>query len=339
MVSALLFGGATPASKALLGDVEAQALAGLLYLGAALGVLPVVMGERNFRWPWHTGRHTLLLLAGAVLLGGILGPLLLLLGLKSASSGSVSLWLNLELVATALLGHFVFQEHLSRRAWIAAGGTLIAAMLLAGSDASGFLPGLLVFLGCVCWGFDNHFIALIDGISPAQTTLWKGSVAGMFNLVLGGAVAGGIGSPGVVIVALLVGAVSYGCSITLYVMAAQGLGAVRSQMIFSVAPFFGLLLSVTVLGEAFTHVQAVAALLILVSLIVLFRERHVHGHCHVAMSHQHRHSHDGLHHNHGHEGIRPKESHVHWHDHAPEEHAHKHWPDLHHRHDHEKEQQ
>lgn len=337
MVSALLFGGATPAGKALLGGVDPQALAGLLYLGAALGVLPVVMGERGGQWPWHAGRHTFLLLSAAILLGGILGPLLLLLGLKIASSGSVSLWLNLELVTTALLGHFVFQEHLSRRAWVAAGGTLIAAMLLAGNDAGGFLPGLLVFLGCVCWGFDNHFTALIDGISPAQITLWKGSVAGVFNLVLGGLVAGGIGRPGVVIMALLVGVVSYGCSITLYVMAAQGLGAVRSQMVFSVAPFFGLLLSVTVLGETFTHVQAVAALLIVVSLIVLFSEQHVHDHRHVAMSHQHSHSHDGLHHNHGHQGIDPKESHVHWHDHVPEKHTHKHWPDLHHRHDHEKE--
>ncbi len=334
LVSALLFGGATPASKALLGGVEAQALAGLLYLGAALGVLPVVIRERGFRWPWRTGRHTLLLLTGAILLGGILGPLLLLLGLRNASSGVVSLWLNLELVATVLLGHFVFREHLSRRGWGAAVGTFIAAMMLAGGEGGGILPAFLIFLGCVCWGFDNHFTALIDGISPAQTTLWKGSVAGTFNLLLGGAVAGGVGSPGVVIVALLVGAVSYGCSITLYVMAAQGLGAVRSQMVFSAAPFFGLLLSVTVLGEAFTNAQAMAALLIVVSLMLLFSEQHVHGHWHVAMSHQHRHRHDGLHHNHGHEGIGARESHVHWHEHAPLEHAHKHWPDLHHRHDH-----
>ncbi|MBI9089243.1 MAG: DMT family transporter [Desulfobacterium sp.] len=330
LVSALLFGGATPASKALLGGVEAQALAGLLYLGAALGVLPVVIRERAFRWPWRAGRNTILQLTGAILLGGILGPLLLLLGLRSASSGSASLWLNLELVATVILGHFVFREHLSRRAWGAAGGTFIAAMLLAGGEGGGILPAFLIFLACVCWGFDNHFTALIDGISPAQTTLWKGSVAGTFNLVLGGVVAGGAGSPGVVLVALLVGAVSYGCSITLYVMAAQGLGAVRSQMVFSVAPFFGLLLSVTVLGEVFTPAQAMAALLIVVSLMVLFSEQHAHGHSHVAMSHQHRHRHDGLHHSHGHGG----ESHVHWHEHVPQEHAHKHWPDLHHRHDH-----
>ncbi len=66
LVSALLFGGATPASKALLGGVEAQVLTGLLYLGAALGVLPVVVRESALRWPWYAGLHTLLLLAGAI---------------------------------------------------------------------------------------------------------------------------------------------------------------------------------------------------------------------------------------------------------------------------------
>jgi len=140
---------------------------------------------------------------------------------------------------------------------------------------------------------------------------------------------------GVVLVALLVGAISYGLSITLYVTAAQGLGASRSQMIFSTAPFFGLLLSVTALGEAFTGMQAMAAGLMAVFLIVLFREKHEHVHQHAFMSHQHGHGHDDGHHSHEHEDLQAELNHLHWHEHTPQAHAHKHWPDLHHRHDHE----
>ncbi|MGD8293337.1 MAG: EamA family transporter [Desulfobacterales bacterium] len=335
LASAFLFGAATPASKALLCSLQAQALAGLLYVGAALGVLPMVFKERTLRWPWQAGRSTYLLLLGAIILGGIIGPLLLLLGLRAASSGSVSLWLNLEFVATVILGHFVFREHLSLRGWIAAGGTLIAAVLLAGDEGiSRIIPVVLIAAGCVCWGFDNHFTALIDGISPAQTTLWKGVVAGAFNLLMGGAVAGGAGQPTMIFAALLVGAVSYGLSITLYVTAAQGLGATRSQMVFSAAPFFGLLLSVTVLGESFTGVQAVAAGIIVLSLMVLFSEKHAHVHRHDAVLHQHRHRHSEGHHDHAHGGLGPAVSHVHRHEHDPQEHAHEHWPDLHHRHGH-----
>jgi len=335
LASAFLFGAATPASKALLSSIQAQALAGLLYLGAAFSMLPVAIREQTFRWPWRAGRSTLLLLLGATVLGGILGPLLILLGLKTTSSGSVALWLNLEFVATVILGHFVFHEHLAPRGWIAAGGTLVAAVLLAGGEGGGgVLPVILIAIGCLCWGLDNHFTALIDGISPSQTTLWKGIVAGAFNLVMAGALTGGLGRPAMVLIALLVGAVSYGLSITLYVTAAQGLGATRSQMVFSAAPFFGLLISVTVLGEAFTGVQAIAAGIIVISLMVLFSEKHTHLHRHHSMTHQHGHEHNEGHHDHDHSEPGAAANHSHWHEHKPQEHAHDHLPDLHHRHDH-----
>lgn len=335
LASACLFGAATPASKALLSGIQPQVLAGLLYLGAALGVLPAVARNRAFLPPWHAGRRTLLLLTGAIVLGGILGPLLLLLGLKTASSGSVALWLNLEFVATVILGHFLFHEHLAARGWIAAAGTLLAAMILTGGEGSaGVLSVSLVAAACLCWGFDNHFTALIDGITPTQTTLWKGLAAGAFNLIVGGYLAGVVGGPQVILLALLVGALCYGLSVTLYIVTAQGLGASRSQMIFSTAPFFGVLLSVIFLDESFTWIQAVATGIIAASLVLLFTEKHAHIHRHDSLSHQHAHNHLDGHHDHEHDDIATSESHVHWHEHDPVEHAHKHWPDLHHRHDH-----
>jgi drug/metabolite transporter (DMT)-like permease len=335
LASAFLFGAATPASKALLTGIHPQVLAGLLYLGAAVGVLPVVVRTKSFRPPWHGGRRTLLLLTGAVVLGGILGPLLLLLGLRAASSGSVVLWLNLEFVATVALGHFIFREHLRVRGWAAAGGTLLAAVLLAGGEGDvGVLSFCFVASACLCWGFDNHFTALIDGITPAQTTLWKGVVAGSFNLIAGGLLADTVGKPHVVLLSLLVGALCYGMSLMLYILTAQGLGASRSQMIFSASPFFGLLLAVVVLGESFTGPQALAAGIIAASLILLFSEKHAHVHRHDSIAHEHGHSHTDGHHNHEHEGLPVTMRHVHRHEHEAVEHIHHHWPDLHHRHGH-----
>ncbi len=335
MTSAFLFGAATPASKILLNDIHPQTLAGLLYLGAAIGVLPALIKDAAFRWPRHTGRRTILLLTGAIVLGGIVGPILLLIALKYASAGSVSLWLNLELVATALLGHILFREHLTLRGWIAACGTVAAAMLLIGGQGGvGIIPAILICLGCTCWGLDNHFTALIDGISPAQTTFWKGIVAGTVNLVTGIVIAGHLDSMNTALSSLAVGALSYGVSITLYVTAAQGIGATRSQMIFSAAPFFGLLLSVTILKEAFTGGQITAALIMGISLAIAFSERHGHVHQHELMSHQHDHSHDELHHDHVHKDHLDHDNHSHQHDHQPVAHNHNHWPDLHHRHDH-----
>jgi len=335
LVSAVLFGAATPASKVLLAGMDAQVLAGLLYLGVALGVLPLVVRGKALVQPWRADRRTLMMLMGAIILGGVLGPFLLLLGLEIATSGSVSLWLNLEFVATVLLGRFVFHEHLTAKGWLAAGGTLLAAVLLAwGEGTTGILSVSLVALACLCWGFDNHFTALIDGFTPAQVTLWKGLTAGLVNVALGATGSGEMGNLTTICASLVVGAVCYGVSVTLYITSAQGLGASRSQMIFSSAPFFGLFLSVVFLKEGFTEVQGLAAGITAASLIVLFSEKHSHDHRHDAAYHVHGHLHTDGHHDHEHDGIRVKGSHSHWHEHDPAEHGHKHWPDLHHRHGH-----
>src|SRR5438552_3551269 len=79
LVSAALFGAATPASKALLQDLHPLQVAGLLYLGACLGVLPIAL--RGARSLWPTGRANRLRLLGTVICGGIVAPVFLLLAL------------------------------------------------------------------------------------------------------------------------------------------------------------------------------------------------------------------------------------------------------------------
>ena len=85
LLSALLFGASTPASKWLLGSFGAFQLAGVLYLGAALGMTPAVALERRRGLAPVLDRTNALRLGGAVLFGGLLGPVLLLLGLQLES--------------------------------------------------------------------------------------------------------------------------------------------------------------------------------------------------------------------------------------------------------------
>ncbi|MCB0137808.1 MAG: DMT family transporter, partial [Caldilineaceae bacterium] len=166
LAAAALFGAATPFSKSLLADLSPFQLSGLLYLGAAAGVLPIALRGRGLLRPWAMDTRTRRLLLGAVIFGGIVGPVLMLFGLRMAAAASVALWLNLEAVATALLGVWVFRDHLGRNGWIGAAGILLASVLLSwGQGAAGWQAGLLVAGACVCWGLDNHMTALIDGIT------------------------------------------------------------------------------------------------------------------------------------------------------------------------------
>lgn len=336
LISALFFGAATPISKPLLDHLSNYHLAGLLYLGAALGVLPILLRERKFHLPWRLDRDTAIRLGGSILFGGILGPLALLAGLRLSPAASVSMWLNLETVFTALLGHFIFKDFLTPRSWAAAGGILFAAVLLAtGEGAAGVQAGILVALACLCWGLDNHFTALIDGITPAESTFWKGLAAGSTNLLIGLSLAPMLAAPGLLAAGLAIGFISYGLSIVLYITAAQRLGATRSQLIFSSAPFWGVLLSVIFLGEPFTLKQSAAAIIFILAIVLMFREQHQHNHKHTPQAHEHLHVHEDDHHQHTHPGLPASTLHSHPHYHAAQVHSHPHWPDLHHRHEHE----
>lgn len=335
LLSALLFGASTPASKLLLGSLEPFQLAGLLYLGAALAMLPVAALQHRSGTRFRLDGANAARLAGAVLFGGVLGPVLLLVALRWTLAGSVSLLLNLEMVATAVLGVWLFREHLGRRGWAGVGCAVAAGAILAGGGGwPGVYAALLVAAACLCWGVDNQLTASIDGITPAQATLVKGAVAGAANLAIG-LVAAPLRAPSAVLAtALAVGALSYGASIALYVASAQELGATRAQAIFASAPFVGAALSFAWLGEPVGSAHALAAVLLIASVAALLSSRHGHAHVHEAVVHVHSHRHDDGHHLHAHPELPPGIRHSHAHSHARLVHAHPHWPDLHHRHEH-----
>jgi len=327
LLSALLFGASTPVAKLLLQHLSPFQLAGLLYVGAAIGVSPFLMKEKGGVKPLSMNRKNQTRLLGAIGFGGIGGPVLLLLGLQTASSASVSMWLNLELVATALLGVLFFRDHLGRYGWIGVLGTILASLFISWSEERiGMYSLVIVALACICWGLDNHFTALIDGISASQSTFWKGIVAGSTNLVIGFGLEPMPEEIAPMTLALGVGMLSYGFSITLYIISAQHLGATRSQMFFGSAPFFGVLLSTLLLEESISSV----------SLIVLFRDQHSHEHTHEAIKHKHWHIHTDGHHTHEHPDGKTAIFHSHMHKHEPQVHSHTHWPDIHHRHKHDK---
>jgi hypothetical protein len=70
LLSAALFGAATPASKLLLDEIPPLRLAGLLYLGAALGAAPAALSRGRCALPRDAANR--LRLAGAILFGGVL---------------------------------------------------------------------------------------------------------------------------------------------------------------------------------------------------------------------------------------------------------------------------
>jgi drug/metabolite transporter (DMT)-like permease len=333
-VSGLLFGAATPLSKLLLSQANSFQAAGLLYLGAALGVLPFTFKRGK---KFSLTKVSFWRLAGIVLFGGALGPVFLMVALKSAAASSVAVWLNLELVATALLGVLVFRDHLDLPGWIGLACALAAGLLVSLPEGmASLVPALLTAVACLCWGMDNHLSSLIDGLSPQKVVLIKGLAAGTVNLAIGIALGGAFPALNLVFAGLAIGLVSYGASIVLYVTSAQNLGATRAQLLFSAAPFWGVLFSAAFLGESLGAYHIVALGSLAAGIVLANVLSHGHGHSHESNVHEHLHAHDE-HPIHDHAGIVvPNDSrHSHEHIHEALVHEHKHYPDIHHRHKHE----
>jgi len=255
-----------------------------------------------------------------------------------ANAASVSIWLNMELVATAILGILIFKDALDRNTWIGVFLTIMAGIITSfGEGSSGIISGLLITAACICWGVDNHLTALTDGASPQTVTFVKGIVAGSVNLIIGCLIADQTMAFGNIIPAIIVGVFAYGFSIVLYVTSAQNIGATRSQILFSTAPIWGVVLSYLFVHEPFQWVHVVSIALLTLAVVVTNLFTHNHQHTHVFMEHIHYHQHTDGHHNHTHEGetVPPGKWHSHLHTHEPMTHEHPHDPDLHHRHEHE----
>jgi drug/metabolite transporter (DMT)-like permease len=340
LAAAGLFGISTPLAKLLLGTIAPGMLAGLLYGGSGIGLMLWMLWQRRRSSASNEAslvRRDLPWLAGAVLFGGVLGPLLLMFGLTHMPASGASLLLNMESVLTAALAWVVFRENVDSRIMlgmlaIVAGGALLSVQP-TGYGASA-LGALAIVGACLCWAIDNNFTRPISGSDPVQITAIKGSVAGCINMLIALTLGYRFPAPSMLVAAGLLGFVGYGVSLVLFVLALRSLGTARTSAYFSTAPFLGACVSLLLFAEHPGVMFWLAGALMLLGVWLHVSERHVHEHVHEALTHNHRHRHDE-HHQHDHDfPWDGEEPHTHPHTHEPLRHSHPHYPDLHHRHRH-----
>ncbi|MBA3671337.1 MAG: EamA family transporter [Gemmatimonadaceae bacterium] len=343
LLAAFLFGASAPLAKGLVQDVRPQMLAGLLYLGSGVGLLAVWLAQRGrSSAEAPLTRRDVPWLAGAIAAGGVLAPLLLMIGLSRTSAASASLLLNLEGVLTALIAWFVFHENFDRRIAlgmiaIVAGGAIISWQGRA--ELGSFVGPLAIAGACLCWAVDNNLTQKVSAGDPVQVTMLKGLIAGTVNTALAFTLGGHLPVVWRTISAMGLGFVSYGLSLVLFVLALRSLGTARTGAYFSTAPFVGAALSFIIWHDQVTLPLMIGGACMAAGVWLHVTEQHVHEHAHETLEHEHLHVHDE-HHQHAHSANdppvgAPDEPHSHWHRHEPLVHTHAHVPDIHHRHGHD----
>jgi drug/metabolite transporter (DMT)-like permease len=340
LTAALLFGASAPLSKYLLGEIAPIPLAAFLYIGSGIGLLGIKIiqsiGQKSSQREAQVKKPDIIWLVGAILAGGVAAPITLLFSLSQTPAATASLLLNFEGVATTLLAALAFKESISRKAWRAIGLITVASIFLSinFSASWGFSIGALgIIAACFLWGLDNNFTRNISAKDPLTIVTIKGLAAGSFSLLLALLLGNKLPGMGVIIGAMLLGCLSYGFSIVLFIHAMRGLGAARTSALFGIAPLAGMLLSFLIFREIPTWMFVIAVPLMAIGTLLLLNEEHEHHHMHEMTVHEHAHTHDDDHHAHGHEGLTGKK-HSHPHKHDELIHQHDHMPDLHHRHIH-----
>ncbi|MBI4819349.1 MAG: EamA family transporter [Deltaproteobacteria bacterium] len=335
--AAALFGLSAPLAKLLLGEVRPVLLAGLLYLGAAIG-LWLHRGLKGATKEAPLGRADVPNLALVVILGGVAGPVSMLVGLSRVGALTGSLLLNLEAPFTVLVAVLFFREHLG------IDGTVAVALILGGALVLKLQPGgvgadalgvALLGVACLCWAIDNNLTQRLSLRDPFAIVRVKTLVAGLVNTVLGLTTNfGPLPEPPFVAAALVLGSLSYGVSVVLDAYALRLIGAAREAAYFATAPFVGALFAAALLGEGFEWGDFASMGAMGLGVVFLLRERHTHEHTHEELKHEHLHEHDA-HHQHEHRAADPAgEPHSHLHTHPALVHDHPHVSDGHHRHRH-----
>lgn len=340
LAAAALFGASAPLAKPLLAYASPWLLAALLYLGSGIGLAllrrlrraaPIRLNSGEWRW-----------LAGAIAVGGVIAPVLLMTGLAAMPASDAALLLNAETVFTALIAWFAFRENVDRRIALGLAAIVAGALVLnwpagKGVEFARLLPALAVLAACLGWALDNNLTRRVSLADASGIAMVKGLAAGVTNLAIAIVLGARWPGAGPVLAAGALGFVSYGASLALYVLALRELGAARTGAYFSVAPFAGALLALALLHEPVTIPLLAGGALMVIGVWLHASERHAHVHAHEALEHVHAHVHGAgdPHHEHAHEPpVAAGTRHVHLHRHEALTHTHAHFPDAHHRHAH-----
>ena len=128
-------------------------MAGLLYLGAGIGVGVIyIFHHKKENAKERLNKKDLPYTIGMVVLD-IIAPILLMIGINTGTSANASLLSNFEIVATTVIALMLFGEKVSGRLWAAVVLITSSSIILSfgGSDSLSFSIGSLFVLGAtVC---------------------------------------------------------------------------------------------------------------------------------------------------------------------------------------------
>ncbi len=320
LLAAALYAINVPFSKLLMSQVQPTMLAGLLYIGAGVGIGAMMLVKKRIDRPASAdllGRADLPYTIAMVVLD-IAAPIFLMYGISQTNAANVSLLNNFEIVATSIIALLVFKEKISVKLWAAIILVVLSGIILGFEGTEGFVlnkGSLFVLAACLCWGIENNCTRSISDKSSEQIVVVKGLGSGTGGVIVAMMIGESFPPILYLLLTMLLGFVAYGLSINFYIMAQKDLGAAKTSAFYSVAPFLGVGFSFLFLGEqpGLQFYLALAVMILSTMIMVkdtMGKEAVLPGYTH---SHAHKHGNTIHTHQHWHTTINPVHIHLHGH--------------------------
>jgi len=265
-----------PFSKVLLADVSPTFMASFLYFGAGIGIGIIYLfnRKRNQYKDENLSKKDLPYTIGMIILD-IAAPIFLMIGLLISSSANASLLNNFEIVATSIIALFIFKETISTRLWIGIIFITFSSILLSFKNISSFhfsYGSLFILAATVCWGLENNFTRKISSKNTYQIVVLKGIFSGLGSFIVAFIRFEKLPQLQYILCALLLGFVSFGLSIFLYIRAQKEIGAAKTSAYYAIAPFIGAILSFVLFKESLNKIFLFSLVIMLIGSTIVIRD-------------------------------------------------------------------
>lgn len=259
ILATLCFSLSTPFTKIFAEEYPPVFLAAFLYAGSILGVLAGLVpafrmapGSSGEFWDLKaltkTSRRALV---ASIMIGGMIAPVLLVVGLSRAEASQGSLLMNSEGIFTVLIAWLLFRERMTSRLLL---GTVLGGigcgLLSWGGEGKEGLWALPFLAASLLWALDSNILRFLGEVNPLVLTFWKG--LGSSTLLLGIAfLSEPLPHPSLRLLQVAaIGGVGYGVSLVFFIRSIRLIGVSRTGAWFSFSPFLGALFSLLILRES-----------------------------------------------------------------------------------------
>lgn len=269
LVAAVSVAVSIPLCKLFMDDASPVMTAGLLNLGAGLGIgLVWLCTSRTARVKMerHLEKKDVPMMAGACA-AEICAAIAMVVGLALTSAANASLLQNFETVMTAIIALIVFKELISFRLWIGIVLITVGSLFLTVQDPGSltFSPGsLLILLSCTIWGLENNLTKKLAHKNPLEIVFCKGMIAGLVTLLAGFVMGEQFPAPELIVPICIVGVLGYGLNVLFLVISERHLGAAKACTIYGMYPFLAAIISSLMFAELPSWLFMLSALLMII---------------------------------------------------------------------------